>query len=69
MVEGYEKHLYPHHTQELDNRVQIGQVDYETQFEYKIPVDGSAHIIESDNDSGPFVLEKVENHIRHYKKL
>lgn len=69
MVEGYEKHLYPHHTQELDNRVQIGQVDYETQFEYKLPVDGSAHIIESDNDSGPFVLEKVENHIRYYKKL
>ncbi len=68
MVEGYEAHLYPHHKEELDARIKIDQETYETHFEFELPTDGSLREVNFENDIGPFVLDKVENHIRYYKK-
>lgn len=68
MVDGYENYLYEDHKKDLDARIKIDQATYEAQFEYKLPTDGSQHILDFKNDAGPFVLDKVEDHIRYYKK-
>lgn len=68
LVDGYEKALYPHHNQELDQRTQIDIKTYETLFNYKLPQDGSLLVIDSKKDMGPFFLDKVDQHIRYYTK-
>ena len=68
VVDGYQKHLYPSHSQELDERNKITQEEYEKQFNFKLPSDGSTLNLDHSSDKGPFVLDKVSDHIRYYKK-
>lgn len=65
VVEGYENHLCAH---DLDKRKEIDIATYESMFNYQIPTDGSYHKLDFENDIGPFVLDRVENHIRYYTK-
>ena len=68
LVENYQDHLIEGMDKVLDARVKIDLESYETQFNYQLPKDGSLHELSFKNDKGPFVLDKVENHIRYYKK-
>lgn len=68
LVEGYESHLYPNHKDDLDMRTEIDIETYEAMFNYQLPKDGSNHTLDVSLDKGPFVLEKIENHIRYYTK-
>ena len=69
LVENYQDHLIEGMDKVLDARVKIDLESYETQFNYQLPKDGSLHELSFKNDKGPFVLDKVENHIRYYKKI
>lgn len=68
VVDDYQNHLYPLHNQELSERNKITQEEYEKQFNFKLPSDGSTLFLDHSSDKGPFVLDKVADHIRYYKK-
>ena len=67
-VEGYEKHLYPNHKTDLDNRRQIDIDTYETMYTFNYPQDGSHLELDSTLDAGPYVISHIDGHIRYYTK-
>ncbi|NLW15530.1 MAG: hydroxymethylglutaryl-CoA synthase [Erysipelothrix sp.] len=67
-VDGYQKHLYPSHLEDLDSRTKVDIDTYEKIFNFSYPTDGSLLELDTSNDKGPFVLSHIENHIRYYTK-
>ncbi len=68
LVEKFEDNLITTHQEQLDNRNQISIEEYEEDFLHTLPTDGSFYKIDHSKDPGPFVLDYVEDHIRHYIK-
>nr|WP_304599214.1 hydroxymethylglutaryl-CoA synthase [Leptotrichia sp. oral taxon 223] len=74
LADGFKNHLRNDRLNDFDNRKQLSIEEYEAMFFEKIILDeegncdfsNSKFIQESDN---AFVLEKVENHKRIYKKI
>ena len=74
LADGFKNHLRNDRLNDFDNRKQLSIEEYEAMFFEKIILDeegncdfsNSEFIQESDN---AFVLEKVENHKRFYKKI
>lgn len=71
LVDGFEGKLYTdNHKALLDNRQELSLEDYEKAIEFSLPKDGSTLETNKDyNQVGQVVLDKVEDHIRSYKKL
>lgn len=68
LVENFEDNLITTHQEQLDNRNQISIEEYEEDFLLTLPTDGSFYKVDHSKDPGPFVLDYVEDHIRHYIK-
>lgn len=71
LVDGFEGKLFTdNHKALLDNRQELSLEDYEKAIEFSLPKDGSTLETNKDyNQVGQVVLDKVEDHIRSYKKL
>lgn len=71
LVDGFEGKLFTdNHKALLDNRQELSLEDYEKAIEFSLPKDGSTLETNKDyNQAGQVVLDKVEDHIRSYKKL
>lgn len=66
VVENYQNQLYKvQHQKILDERTQLSIEEYEQVFAVRLPKDGTSI---SFDDAMPYSIEKVENHIRYYRK-
>ena len=69
LVEGYENQLKTNRLEQFNNRKQISVDEYEKMFFRDTTVDEAGNLDISDiRDESRFVLEKIENHKRIYKK-
>ena len=69
LVEGYENQLKTNRLEQFNNRKQISVDEYEKMFFRDTTVDEDGNLDISDiRDESRFVLEKIENHKRIYKK-
>ena len=69
LVEGYENQLKTNRLEQFNNRKQISVDEYEKMFFRDTTVDEDGNLDISDiRDESRFVLEKIENHRRIYKK-
>ena len=69
LVEGYENQLKTNRLEQFNNRKQISVDEYEKMFFRDTTVDEAGNLDISDiHDESRFVLEKIENHKRIYKK-
>ena len=69
LVEGYENQLKTNRLEQFNNRKQISVDEYEKMFFRDTTVDEDGNLDISDiRDGSRFVLEKIENHKRIYKK-
>lgn len=68
LVDGFEKRLRSDRMADFDARVKLSIEEYEKMFFEKIELDenGNSNFINDDNSL--FSLEKIENHMRIYKK-
>ena len=69
LVEGYENQLKTNRLEQFNNRKQISIDEYEKMFFRDTTVDEDGNLDISDiRDESRFILEKIENHKRIYKK-
>ena len=69
LVPGYEKQLKQNRFEEFNSRTRISVEEYEAMFFRDTTVDSEGNLDISDiKDDSKFVLEKIENHKRIYKK-
>lgn len=69
LVPGYEKQLKQNRFEEFNSRTRISVEEYEAMFFRDTTVDSEGNLDISDiKDDSRFVLEKIENHKRIYKK-
>jgi len=69
LVEGYKNQLKTNRLEQFNNRKQISVDEYEKMFFRDTTVDEDGNLDISDiRDESRFVLEKIENHKRIYKK-
>ena len=69
LVPGYEKQLRQNRFDEFNSRTRISIEEYEEMFFRDTTVDSEGNLDISDiKDNSRFVLEKIENHKRIYKK-
>ncbi len=69
LVPGYEKQLKQNRFEEFNSRTRISVEEYEAMFFRDTNVDSEGNLDISDiKDDSRFVLEKIENHKRIYKK-
>ena len=69
LVPGYEKQLKQNRFDEFNSRTRISIEEYEEMFFRDTPVDSEGNLDISDiKDNSRFVLEKIENHKRIYRK-
>ena len=68
VVKDYEKHLYPNHEKQLNDRTQIDIPTYEKMYTFKYPTDGSEVKIDTSIDTGEFVISHARDHKRFYTK-
>ena len=69
LVPGYEKQLKQNRFEEFNSRTRISVEEYEAMFFRDTTVDSEGNLDISDiKDDSKFVLEKIENHKRVYKK-
>ena len=69
LVDGYRKQLRNNRFDDFDSRTRISIDEYEKMFFRDTTVDEDGNLDISDiRDKSRFVLEKIENHRRIYKK-
>ena len=72
LAENFKNNLYKNRISLFEKRKKIDVETYEKIFFDTLKLDengNSITIFENDNDFNPFILKKVENHKRIYKKL
>ena len=68
LVDGFEKQLRSDRMADFDARVKLSIEEYEKMFFEKIELDENGNSSFINDDNSLFSLEKIENHIRIYKK-
>ena len=68
LVDGFEKRLRSDRMADFDTRVKLSIEDYEKMFFEKIELDENGNSSFISDDDSLFSLEKIENHMRIYKK-
>lgn len=68
LVDGFEKRLRSDRMADFDARVKLSIEEYEKMFFEKIELDGNGNSSFISDDDSLFSLEKIENHMRIYKK-
>lgn len=68
LVDGFEKRLRSDRMADFDTRVKLSIEEYEKMFFEKIELDENGNSSFISDDDSLFSLEKIENHMRIYKK-
>lgn len=68
LVDGFEKRLRSDRMEDFDTRVKLSIEEYEKMFFEKIELDENGNSSFITDDNSLFSLEKIENHMRIYKK-
>ena len=68
LVDGFEKRLRSDRMADFDARVKLSIEEYEKMFFEKIELDENGNSSFINDDNSLFSLEKIENHMRIYKK-
>ena len=68
LVDGFEKRLRSDRMEDFDTRVKLSIEEYEKMFFEKIELDENGNSSFISDDDSLFSLEKIENHMRIYKK-
>lgn len=68
LVDGFEKRLRSDRMADFDTRVKLSIEEYEKMFFEKIELDENGNSSFISDDNSLFSLEKIENHMRIYKK-
>ena len=68
LVDGFEKRLRSDRMADFDARVKLSIEEYEKMFFEKIELDENGNSSFISDDNSLFSLEKIENHMRIYKK-
>lgn len=68
LVDGFEKRLRSDRMEDFDTRVKLSIEEYEKMFFEKIELDENGNSSFISDDNSLFSLEKIENHMRIYKK-
>ena len=68
LVDGFEKRLRSDRMADFDTRVKLSIEEYEKMFFEKIKLDENGNSSFISDDDSLFSLEKIENHMRIYKK-
>lgn len=68
LVNGFEKRLRSDRMADFDTRVKLSIEEYEKMFFEKIELDENGNSSFINDDNSLFSLEKIENHMRIYKK-
>jgi hydroxymethylglutaryl-coA synthase len=68
LVDGFEKRLRSDRMADFDTRVKLSIEEYEKMFFEKIELDENGNSSFINDDNSLFSLEKIENHMRIYKK-
>lgn len=68
LVDGFEKRLRSDRMEDFDTRVKLSIEEYEKMFFEKIELDENGNSSFINDDNSLFSLEKIENHMRIYKK-
>ena len=68
LVDGFEKRLRSDRMADVDTRVKLSSEEYEKIFFEKIKLDENGNSSFISDDDSLFSLEKIENHMRIYKK-
>lgn len=68
LVDGFEKRLRSDRMADFDTRVKLSNEEYEKMFFEKIELDENGNSSFISDDDSLFSLEKIENHMRIYKK-
>lgn len=68
LVDGFEKRLRSDRIADFDTRVKLSIEEYEKMFFEKIELDENGNSSFISDDNSLFSLEKIENHMRIYKK-
>lgn len=68
LVDGFEKQLRSDRMEDFDTRVKLSIEEYEKMFFEKIELDENGNSSFISDDDSLFSLEKIENHMRIYKK-